>query len=141
MGAAMTIGEKTRRSWSFRLAIYTAIAAGLPALVSVAGSAPAAAFSSPNAPIEYLDVASPSMGRNIRVEFESGGAHAVYLLDSMEAGDDFNGWDIKTAPFDWYNGSGLSLVSRSAANPASTATGTDRLSATGRPTPTTGKRS
>ena len=109
----MTLGKKTRRSWSVRLAVSTTMAAALPALVSVAGgSAPAAAFSSPNAPIEYLDVASPSMGRNIRVEFESGGtgAHAVYLLDSMEAGDDFNGWDINTAAFDWYNGSGLSLV-------------------------------
>src|SRR6516164_3429964 len=99
----MTIGEMTRRSWSFRLALSATIAAALPALVNAAGSAPAAAFSSPNAPIDYLDVASPSMGRNIRVEFESGGpgAHAVYLLDSMEAGDDFNGWDINTAAFDW----------------------------------------
>jgi diacylglycerol O-acyltransferase/trehalose O-mycolyltransferase len=34
----------------------------------------------------------------------------VYLLDSMEAGDDFNGWDINTQAFDWYNQSGLSLV-------------------------------
>jgi diacylglycerol O-acyltransferase / trehalose O-mycolyltransferase len=52
------------------------------------------------------------MGRNIKVEFISGGpnARAVYLLDSMEAGDDFNGWDINTPAFDWYNGSGLSLV-------------------------------
>lgn len=52
------------------------------------------------------------MGRDIRIEFQSGGpgSHAVYLLDSMEAGDDFNGWDINTAAFDWYNGSGLSLV-------------------------------
>ena len=52
------------------------------------------------------------MGRNIRIEFLSGGpeAHALYLLDSMEAGDDFNGWDINTQAFDWYNGSGLSVV-------------------------------
>jgi diacylglycerol O-acyltransferase/trehalose O-mycolyltransferase len=52
------------------------------------------------------------MGRDIRVEFLSGGegAHAVYLLDSMEAGDDFNGWDINTAAFDWYRDSGLSVV-------------------------------
>ncbi len=52
------------------------------------------------------------MGRDIRVEFLNGGegAHALYLLDSMEAGDDFNGWDINTAAFDWYNGSGISVV-------------------------------
>ena len=35
---------------------------------------------------------------------------ALYLLDSMEAGDDFNGWDINTAAFDWYSDSGLSVV-------------------------------
>ncbi len=52
------------------------------------------------------------MGRNIRVEFTSGGpnSHALYLLDSMEAGDDFNGWDINTQAFDWYQDSGLSVV-------------------------------
>ena len=113
MGAAMTLCTSMRGAWSLRLAVATTVAAALPALVGVAGgSATAAAFSSPSAPIEYLDVASPSMGRNIRVEFQSAGpgAHAVYLLDSMEAGDDFNGWDINTAAFDWYNGSGLSLV-------------------------------
>ncbi len=109
----MVFGGKVRGSWLFPLAVATALAAALPALVGVAGgSGTAAAFSSPSAPIEYLDVPSPSMGRNIRVEFQSGGpgAHSVYLLDSMEAGDDFNGWDINTAAFDWYNGSGLSLV-------------------------------
>ena len=52
------------------------------------------------------------MGRDIRVEFLGGGdgAHALYLLDSMEAGDDFNGWDINTAAFDWYKDSGISVV-------------------------------
>ena len=109
----MVFAGNVRRSLLFPLAVATALAAAFPGLVGVAGgSATAAAFSSPSAPIEYLDVPSPSMGRNIRVEFQSGGpgAHSVYLLDSMEAGDDFNGWDINTAAFDWYNGSGLSLV-------------------------------
>ena len=52
------------------------------------------------------------MGRDVRIEFLDGGegAHALYLLDSMEAGDDFNGWDINTAAFDWFNGSGISVV-------------------------------
>jgi diacylglycerol O-acyltransferase / trehalose O-mycolyltransferase len=70
----------------------------------------AAAFS--NVPVEQLVVPSSSMGRDIRVEFLSGGqgAHALYLLDSMEAGDDFNGWDINTAAFDWYKDSGISVV-------------------------------
>ena len=70
----------------------------------------AAAFSS--VPVEQLTVPSTSMGRDIRVEFHGGGhgAHALYLLDSMEAGDDFNGWDINTAAFDWYRDSGISVV-------------------------------
>ena len=102
------------RSWWFlRFAVATTVATALPALVGFAGdSATAAAFSGPNAPVEQLDVPSASMGRNVRIEFQSGGpgSHAVYLLDSMEAGDDFNGWDINTSAFDWYNGSGLSMV-------------------------------
>src|ERR1700694_310226 len=100
-------------SWLCRIAVAAIAAAVLPGLLGAAGeSARAGAFSSPAAPVEYLDVPSPSMGRNIRVEFESGGpgSHAVYLLDSMEAADDVNGWDRNTAAFDYYNGSGLSIV-------------------------------
>src|SRR5690349_4051099 len=88
-----------------RLAVAALAIALLPALVDVAGGAAGAgAFSSPGLPIEQLDVPSASMGRDVRVEFMSGGtgAHAVYLLDSMEAGDDFNGWDINTQAFDWF---------------------------------------
>jgi diacylglycerol O-acyltransferase/trehalose O-mycolyltransferase len=85
-------------------AITAALASGL------CGVPTAAAFSS--APVEQLTVPSTSMSRDIRVEFLDGGrgAHALYLLDSMEAGDDFNGWDINTAAFDWYKGSGISVV-------------------------------
>ncbi len=45
----------------------------------VVGLPTAAAFSQPGAPVEQLDVYSPSMGRTIRVEFESGGpgSHAI----------------------------------------------------------------
>jgi diacylglycerol O-acyltransferase/trehalose O-mycolyltransferase len=99
--------------WVKRLAIAAFATAVVPGLVSLAGGpATAGAFSSPGLPIEYLDVPSQGMGRNVKVEFMSGGptAHALYLLDSMEAGDDFNGWDINTQAFDWYNGSGLSVV-------------------------------
>jgi diacylglycerol O-acyltransferase / trehalose O-mycolyltransferase / mycolyltransferase Ag85 len=100
-------------NWLRRLAVAVTVAALLPGLTSVAGeAATAGAFSSPGLPIEYLDVPSPGMGRDIRVEFMAGGpdARAVYLLDSMEAGDDFNGWDINTQAFDWYHQSGLSIV-------------------------------
>jgi diacylglycerol O-acyltransferase / trehalose O-mycolyltransferase / mycolyltransferase Ag85 len=91
------------------------VAAGIAALLSglwgpAAGAPMAAAFST--VPVEQLNVPSPSMGRDIRIEFLDGGegAHALYLLDSMEAGDDFNGWDVNTAAFDWYKGSGISVV-------------------------------
>jgi diacylglycerol O-acyltransferase/trehalose O-mycolyltransferase len=89
----------------------TLAALGVVALLAGPCGAPtAAAFSS--VPIEQLTVASTAMARDIRVEFLDGGegAHALYLLDSMEAGDDFNGWDINTAAFDWYRDSGISVV-------------------------------
>jgi diacylglycerol O-acyltransferase / trehalose O-mycolyltransferase len=60
--------------------------------------------------VEYLDVPSVSMGRNIRVQFQGGGAAAVYLLDGFRAQDDRNGWDINTGAFSWFHGSGISVV-------------------------------
>jgi diacylglycerol O-acyltransferase / trehalose O-mycolyltransferase len=96
-----------------RLSTALVAAALVAGLVDVVGaSASAAAFSNPNLPVEQLEVPSAGMGRNIRVEFLSGGQDtpALYLLDSMEAGEDFNGWDINTQAFDWYSGSGLSVV-------------------------------
>lgn len=102
--------KKTSRR-CYRFAVTAVVAAVLPGLVGIAGGSDTArAFS--QVPHEDLAVPSPSMGRDIRVEFTGGGAgsHAVYLLDSMEAGDDFNGWDINTTAFDSFNGSGLSMV-------------------------------
>ncbi len=84
-----------------------------PGLIGVAGgTATALAFSNPALPVEHLEVPSAAMGRDIRVEFLSAGpdSPALYLLDSMEAGDDLNGWDINTQAFDWYSGSGISVV-------------------------------
>ncbi len=60
--------------------------------------------------VEVLEVPSPSMGRSIRVQFQGGGPHAVYLLDGLRAQDDRSGWDINTGAFGWFNGSGLSVV-------------------------------
>ena len=107
----MAFGGRKSGGWLTRLAVAAAATAVLPGLVGVAGgSATAGAFSS--VPVEQLEVPSQGMGRNIRVEFTSGGpnSHALYLLDSMEAGEDFNGWDINTQAFDWYHDSGLSVV-------------------------------
>ena len=96
-----------------RLTVAALLAAVLPGLVGLAGgSATAGAFSRPGLPVEYLMVPSPSMGRDVKVQFQSGGAGApaVYALDGLRARDDFNGWDIETPAFEWFLDSGLSLV-------------------------------
>ncbi|ORW75654.1 diacylglycerol acyltransferase/mycolyltransferase Ag85A [Mycobacterium riyadhense] len=80
--------------------------ATLPGLVGVFGGAAPARAAAP----EFLQVPSASMGRNITVEFQSGGAPAIYLLDGLRARDDRSGWDIETPAFDEYAGSGLSVV-------------------------------
>ncbi|MBV8350382.1 MAG: hypothetical protein JOZ49_23600 [Mycolicibacterium sp.] len=106
----MTLAAHTR--WPGRLAVAVVMAAALPGFVGCTGNCASAGAFSHGAAVEQLDVPSPSMGRNIRVEFESGGpgAHAVYLLDSMEAAEDFSGWDRNTTAFDIFNKSGLSVV-------------------------------
>ncbi|CAJ1501573.1 alpha/beta hydrolase family protein [[Mycobacterium] burgundiense] len=81
----------------------------LTAMFLIVGPSPQAKAVS-QVPIEYLDVPSPSMGRNIRIEFLGGGPHSVYLLDGLRAQEDSNGWNINTAAFDWFNGSGISVV-------------------------------
>jgi len=94
-----------------RLTVAAVAAAALPGLLGVAGeTATAGAFSRPGLPVEYLDVPSPSMGRDIRIQFQGGGPHAVYLLDGLRAQDDFNGWDINTPAFEWFLDSGLSAI-------------------------------
>ena len=79
----------------------------LPGLVTAPG---AGAFSREGLPIEILAVPSPAMGRDIRVEFQGGGPHALYLLDGLRAEEETSGWDINTAAFEWYYESGLSVV-------------------------------
>jgi diacylglycerol O-acyltransferase/trehalose O-mycolyltransferase len=107
----MKFKEKFRTKWSRRLAVAAVAAAILPGLIGfVGGSATANAFSRPGLPVEYLDVFSASMNRNIRIQFQGGGPHAVYLLDGLRAQDDYNGWDINTPAFEWYDQSGLSVV-------------------------------
>ncbi|BBX67773.1 esterase family protein [Mycolicibacterium psychrotolerans] len=96
-----------------RLTIAALVAAVLPAVIgAVGGSATAGAFSRPGLPVEYLMVPSAGMGRDIKVQFQSGGPNApgVYLLDGLRAQEDFNGWDINTPAFEWYVDSGLAVV-------------------------------
>jgi diacylglycerol O-acyltransferase/trehalose O-mycolyltransferase len=81
----------------------------LPGLAIIAAPS-STAFSREGLPIEILYVPSPAMGRDIRIEFQGGGPHAVYLLDGLRAEEETNGWDINTAAFEWYFQSGLSVV-------------------------------
>ena len=96
-----------------RLVVGAVGAALLSGLISaVGGSATAGAFSRPGLPVEYLQVPSAGMDRDIKIQFQSGGANspALYLLDGMRAQDDYNGWDINTPAFEWYYQSGISVV-------------------------------
>ena len=109
----MRFVEKLRGRWARRLTVAAATAAILPGLVGVVGgAATAGAFSRPGLPVEYLEVPSAGMGRDIKIQFQSGGANspAVYLLDGLRARDDFNGWDIETNAFEMYYQSGLSVI-------------------------------
>jgi len=94
-----------RKTTALSVAMATAVSAVL------LGMAPdASAFSREGLPVEYLEVPSPAMGRNIKVQFQGGGPHSVYLLDGLRAQEDFNGWDINTAAFEWFHDSGISVV-------------------------------
>jgi diacylglycerol O-acyltransferase/trehalose O-mycolyltransferase len=109
----MRLLNRIRGPWVRRISVATMAAALLPALVGLTGgSATAGAFSRPGLPVEYLMVPSPSMGKDIKIQFQSGGENspAVYLLDGLRAQEDFNGWDINTQAFEWYLDSGLSIV-------------------------------
>src|SRR6185436_17299448 len=107
----MRFVDKIRGHWARRFAVAAITAAVLPGVVGLAGgSATAGAFSRPGLPVEYLMVPSPSMGRDIKIQFQGGGPHAVYLLDGLRAQEDYNGWDINTPAFEWFDGSGLSAI-------------------------------
>jgi diacylglycerol O-acyltransferase/trehalose O-mycolyltransferase len=113
-----TVPIRLRRLLAVAAALLT-----LPAL-SVSGAPHANAFSREGLPVEYLDVYSTSMGRNIRVQFQpavasptpapvaapAASSKAVYLLDGMRARDDYNGWDIETPAFEWFYNSGVAVV-------------------------------
>jgi diacylglycerol O-acyltransferase/trehalose O-mycolyltransferase len=98
---------------SGRARVVASLAVLVLATLSLVGATGTArAFSRPGLPVEYLMVPSAGMGRDIKVQFQSGGANSpgVYLLDGLRAQEDLNGWDINTAAFEWYLDSGLSVV-------------------------------
>jgi diacylglycerol O-acyltransferase/trehalose O-mycolyltransferase len=118
MGTSVRFGAL--RMAARRASVVAAAVLALPALTALGGTPVASAFSREGLPVEYLDVYSTAMGRNVHVQFQDGGApaptsrtggqKAVYLLDGLRAQDDFNGWDINTAAFEWFFESGISVV-------------------------------
>ncbi|MBY0290315.1 MAG: esterase family protein [Mycobacteriaceae bacterium] len=106
------------RTWLRRAIAAGAAVLTMPMIAAVSNvTPPAGAFSREGLPVEYLDVYSASMGRNIRVQFQPAGgapaagpAKAVYLLDGMRARDDYNGWDVETQAFEWFLDSGVATV-------------------------------
>src|SRR5690348_9437737 len=91
--------RSNRRNWLRRLTAIAVTAALLPGLIGVVGGTATA-----GAAVEVLNVPSPSMGRDITVQFQGGGPKAVYLLDGLRAQDDRSGWDINTGAFSWFDG-------------------------------------
>ena len=140
----MTYVNEKMRGWVRRLTVAAFAVAALPGLVGLlGGSATAGAFSRPGLPVEYLQVPSASMGRSIKVQFQSGGENspAVYLLDGLRAQDDYNGWDINTPAFEWYYKSGLSLIMPVGGQSSFTPTGTAPPAARPAARPISGRRS
>jgi S-formylglutathione hydrolase FrmB len=60
--------------------------------------------------VEYLQVPSHSMGRDVPVAFMAGGPHAVYLLDSFNAGPDVSNWVTTGNAFSTLAGKGVSVA-------------------------------
>lgn len=60
--------------------------------------------------VEYLQVPSASMGRDIPVAFQAGGPHAVYLLDAFNAGPDVSNWVTAGNAMNTLGGKGVSVV-------------------------------
>src|SRR6478609_4477428 len=109
--------ERTVPPTMRRILVALAALLTLSGVTSVTGQPAAQAFSREGLPVEYLDVYSAAMGRNVRVQFQAAGgagaaasSKAVYLLDGLRAQDDYSGWDINTAAFEWFHDSGVAVV-------------------------------
>jgi len=62
------------------------------------------------AAVEYLQVPSAAMGRDIPVAFQAGGSHAVVLLDAFNAAPDVSNWMTAGGAADAFAGKGVSVV-------------------------------
>lgn len=60
--------------------------------------------------IEYVQVPSAAMGRDIPVAFMAGGPHAVYLLDAFNAAPDVSNWVTAGSAFSTLADKGISVA-------------------------------
>ncbi len=60
--------------------------------------------------VEYLQVPSAAMGRDIPVAFQAGGPHAVFLLDAFNAGPEVSNWVTAGNAMNALAGKGVSVV-------------------------------
>jgi S-formylglutathione hydrolase FrmB len=62
------------------------------------------------AAVEYLQVPSAAMGRDIPVAFQAGGPHAVFLLDAFNAGPEVSNWVTAGNAMNTLAGKGISVA-------------------------------
>jgi S-formylglutathione hydrolase FrmB len=60
--------------------------------------------------VEYLQVPSAAMGRDIPVAFQAGGPHAVFLLDAFNAAPDVSNWVTAGNAMNTLAGRGISVA-------------------------------
>jgi S-formylglutathione hydrolase FrmB len=60
--------------------------------------------------VEYLQVPSVAMGRDIPVAYQAGGPHAVFLLDAFNAGPEVSNWVTAGNAMGTLAGAGVSVV-------------------------------
>jgi S-formylglutathione hydrolase FrmB len=80
------------------------------ALVLVLGVSLWTATQAKAAGVEYLMVPSAAMGRDIPVAFQSGGPHAVFLLDAFDAAPDVSNWVTAGNAMNTLAGKGVSVA-------------------------------
>lgn len=80
------------------------------ALALTAGLGVASPVTAHAAAVEYLQVPSAAMGRDIPVAFQAGGPHAVFLLDAFNGAPDVSNWVTAGNAMNTLAGRGISVA-------------------------------